>query len=282
MKTERVADNLIGGEFVSPQSGEYLDVVNPASGDVIGKVGVSTAADVERAIAQGREAFKEWRRTTVKTRAAIMLRFHALMMQHQDELADIVVQENGKNKMEALASVLKGNETVEYACSLPQLVQGRTLAVSRGITCQEVRDPLGVVACVVPFNFPIMVPMWTIPIALTMGNCVILKPSEKVPLTMARVAELLIEAGVPKGVFQVSSNSICHHSSPISSSLHAAGVGYQWNSGSGQHLVRPPGHRGADVRWFQPRRAARFAPVPRTRQARACIGRSQEPPGRFA
>lgn len=97
-----------------------------------------------------------------------------------DELADIVVQENGKNKMEALASVLKGNETVEYACSLPQLVQGRTLAVSRGITCQEVRDPLGVVACVVPFNFPIMVPMWTIPIALTMGNCVILKPSEKV------------------------------------------------------------------------------------------------------
>lgn len=207
MKTERVADNLIGGEFVAPQSGEYLDVVNPASGDVIGKVGVSTAADVERAIAQGREAFKEWRRTTVKTRAAIMLKFHALMMQHQDELADLVVLENGKNKMEALASVLKGNETAEYACSLPQLVQGRTLAVSRGITCQEVRDPLGVVACVVPFNFPIMVPMWTIPIALTMGNCVILKPSEKVPLTMGRVAELLMEAGVPKGVFQVSSLS---------------------------------------------------------------------------
>lgn len=97
-----------------------------------------------------------------------------------DELADLVVLENGKNRMEALASVLKGNETAEYACSLPQLAQGRTLQVSRGITCQETRDPLGVVASVVPFNFPVMVPLWTIPIALTMGNCVILKPSEKV------------------------------------------------------------------------------------------------------
>lgn len=110
--------------------------------------------------------------------------------------------------MEALASVLKGNETVEYACSLPQLAQGRTLQVSRGITCHETRDPLGVVACVVPFNFPIMVPMWTIPIALTLGNCVILKPSEKVPLTMQRVAELLLQAGVPSGVFQVRPTTI--------------------------------------------------------------------------
>lgn len=125
-----------------------------------------------------------------------------------DELADLVVLENGKNKMEALASVLKGNETVEYACSLPQLAQGRTLQVSRGITCQESRDPLGVVASIVPFNFPIMVPMWTVPIALTMGNCVILKPSEKVPLTMYRVASLLIEAGVPKGVFQIINGAI--------------------------------------------------------------------------
>ena len=113
------------------------------------------------------------------------------------------MKENGKNKMEALASVLKGNETVEYACSLPQLIQGKTLQVSRGITCQEVREPLGVVASIVPFNFPIMVPMWTVPIALALGNCVILKPSEKVPLTMRRVAELLAQAGVPNGVFQV-------------------------------------------------------------------------------
>uniref|UniRef100_H3GN79 methylmalonate-semialdehyde dehydrogenase (CoA acylating) n=1 Tax=Phytophthora ramorum TaxID=164328 RepID=H3GN79_PHYRM len=217
----RTAHNLIDGSFVAPKGDKYLNVISPSSGLVIGRCALSTDDDVQLAVAKAQEAFIEWRQTTVKTRAAVMLKFHALMMQHQgeedDELADIVVQENGKNRTEALASVLKGNETVEYACSLPQLVQGRTLQVSRGITCQEVRDPLGVVACIVPFNFPIMVPMWTIPIALTMGNCVILKPSEKVPLTMARVAELLLEAGVPKGVFQIINgtvdpvNSLCDH-----------------------------------------------------------------------
>ncbi|KAL8005875.1 putative methylmalonate-semialdehyde dehydrogenase, aldehyde/histidinol dehydrogenase [Plasmopara halstedii] len=125
--------------------------------------------------------------------------------------------ENGKNRTEALASVLKGNETLEYACSLPHLAQRHTLQMSRGITCQDVRDLLGVVACIVPFNFPIMVPMWTIPIALTMGNCVILKPSEKAPLTMTRAAELLHQAGVPKGGFQIINgsvgavNSLCDH-----------------------------------------------------------------------
>ncbi|KAG6975415.1 hypothetical protein JG688_00002430 [Phytophthora aleatoria] len=201
------AHNLINGEFVPPSGDKYLNVISPATSQVIGKCALSTDEDVKLAVAKGQETFKEWRQMTVKTRAAIMLKFHALMMQHQDELADIVVKENGKNRTEALASVLKGNETVEYACSLPQLVQGRTLQVSRGITCQEVRDPLGVVACIVPFNFPIMVPMWTIPIALTMGNCVILKPSEK----------LLLEAGVPKGVFQIINgtvdpvNSLCDH-----------------------------------------------------------------------
>ncbi|KAL3663804.1 hypothetical protein V7S43_011217 [Phytophthora oleae] len=221
-KKQKMADplkalNLIGGEFLPPTGGQYVNVVSPSTGQVIGQCALSNHKDVKMAVVRGQEAFKEWRQTTIKTRAGIMLKFHSLMMQHQDELADIVVKENGKNRTEALASVLKGNETVEYACSLPQLAQGRTLQVSRGITCQEVRDPLGVVACIVPFNFPIMVPMWTIPIALTMGNCVILKPSEKVPLTMARVAELLLEAGVPKGVFQIINgtvdpvNSLCDH-----------------------------------------------------------------------
>ncbi|CAH0488477.1 unnamed protein product [Peronospora farinosa] len=212
-----MAQNLIDGVFVPPKENKYIDVICPSTGQVIGQCGLSNDDDVKLAVAKGQEAFLPWRQTTVKTRAAIMLKFHALMIQHQDELADLVVQENGKNRTEALASVLKGTETVEYACSLPQLIQGRILQVSRGITCQEVRDPLGVVACIVPFNFPIMVPMWTIPIALTMGNCVILKPSEKVPLTMARVAELLVEAGVPKGVFQVVNGtkdpvtSLCDH-----------------------------------------------------------------------
>ncbi|CAI5729605.1 unnamed protein product [Hyaloperonospora brassicae] len=213
----RTAQNLINGAFVPPANGQYVDVISPSTGHVVGTCALSDDRDVQQAVASGQEAFAQWRRTTVKARAAIMFKFHALLTQFQDELVDLVVRENGKNRTEALASVLKGNETVEYACSLPQVVQGRTLQVSRGITCQEVRDPLGVVACIVPFNFPVMVPMWTIPIALTMGNCVILKPSEKVPLTMTRVAELLVEAGVPSGVFQVINgtvdpvNSLCDH-----------------------------------------------------------------------
>ncbi|TMW59082.1 hypothetical protein Poli38472_007227 [Pythium oligandrum] len=198
-----VADNLLNGTFVPASSGAYVDVLSPSTGEVIGQCALSTPEDVDAAVANAKSAFPEWSKLTIKSRAAIMFKFHALMNQHADELADIVVQENGKNKMEALASVMKGNETVEYACSLPQLAQGKTLQVSRGITCEELREPLGVVASVVPFNFPVMVPMWTIPIALTMGNCVILKPSEKVPLTMRRVAQLLLEAGVPPGVFQV-------------------------------------------------------------------------------
>jgi len=178
---------------------------------------MSNENDVNQAVEYAQQAFISWSSLTVKARAAIMFRFHALVQQHADELADIVVRENGKNKAEALASVAKGNETVEWACSLPQIMQGKSLQVSRGVTCTDSRDPIGVVGCIVPFNFPIMVPMWTVPIALTTGNCVILKPSEKVPMTMTRVAELLHEAGVPPGVFQVihgavdAVNGLCEH-----------------------------------------------------------------------
>lgn len=129
-----------------------------------------------------------------------MLKFHSLVKDHAQELAELIVQENGKNIVEALADVAKGNETVEYACSLPQLAQGKTLKVSSAVNCMDRRDPLGVVASIVPFNFPFMVPMWTMPIALVMGNTMVLKPSEKVPLTMYRTVELLKEAGVPDGV----------------------------------------------------------------------------------
>jgi len=173
-------ENFINGEPCVPVNGNFMSVENPATGQVIGNVAISTHEDVENAIKYAKLAMPTWSALTVKSRAAIMLKFHALMMKHADELADLVVMENGKNKSEALASVMKGNETVEYACSMPQLIQGKTLAVSRGITCQETRDPLGIVVSIVPFNFPVMVPMWTIPIALTAGNCVILKPSEKV------------------------------------------------------------------------------------------------------
>ncbi|EQC33462.1 methylmalonate-semialdehyde dehydrogenase (acylating) [Saprolegnia diclina VS20] len=217
LKTSYTCDNYVHGRFAAPTSGAYLDIESPVTGAIIGKVAVSTAADVAVAVEHAKKALPGWSGLTVKARAAIMLKFHELMRKHADELADLVVLENGKNKSEALASVIKGNETVEYACSLPQLLQGKTLEVSRGITCQETRAPLGVIASIVPFNFPIMVPMWTVPIALTTGNCVILKPSEKVPITMTRVASFLSEAGVPPGVFQIvhgqaeAVTSLCDH-----------------------------------------------------------------------
>jgi len=196
-------NNWDGSSFVDSSTGKFLDVVSPVDGAVIGKVALSSAADVDAAAARAEAAFPEWSSRTTKARAAIMFRFHELLSTHADELADLVSRESGKNRDEALASIAKGNETVEYACSLPQLAQGKIEMVSRGVTCEDRREPLGVVASVVPFNFPVMVPMWTVPIALTMGNCVILKPSEKVPHTMARVAALLKQAGVPRGVFQM-------------------------------------------------------------------------------
>jgi len=191
------------GEVPVKEGAEFLPVVSPVDGEVIASVLRSTTADVDEAVARAQAAFPEWSGRTVKSRAAIMFRFHQLLEDHAEELARLVTRESGKNHAESLASVAKANETVEWACSMPQLCQGKILQVSRGVTCQDLREPLGVVASVVPFNFPVMVPMWTCPIALTAGNCVILKPSEKVPTTMARVAELLAQAGVPPGVFQM-------------------------------------------------------------------------------
>ncbi|KAG0223530.1 Aldehyde/histidinol dehydrogenase [Mortierella sp. GBAus27b] len=199
--------NWINGQFVDPVSSaqggaatQYLPVTSPYNGEVIGHVPLSNADDVSKAVEAAKAAFPGWSNRTIKDRAGILIRFHSLLTQHADQLADMVVLEHGKNKAEALASVLKGQETVEYALSLPQVAQGKNLEVSRGITCYDTRVPLGVVASVVPFNFPVMVPMWTLPIAIAMGNTMVLKPSEKVPFTMTRVVELLKEAGLPDGV----------------------------------------------------------------------------------
>mmetsp|Transcript_94545 Transcript_94545/g.216271 ORF Transcript_94545/g.216271 Transcript_94545/m.216271 type:complete len:529 (-) Transcript_94545:307-1893(-) len=197
---KRTVTNFVNGKF-EDAAGADIPVTSPADSKEITKVVSSTEADTQRAIDAANQAFPDWSSKTMKFRAAIMMKFHYLIREHADELADLIVLENGKNKAEALADVAKGNETVEYACSLPQVAQGKILEVSGGIHCRDERVPLGVVACVVPFNFPLMVPMWTTPIALVMGNCVVLKPSEKVPLTMRRVCELMQQAGFPAGVF---------------------------------------------------------------------------------
>eukprot|EP01062_Namystynia_karyoxenos_P020410 TRINITY_DN17732_c0_g1_i1.p1 TRINITY_DN17732_c0_g1~~TRINITY_DN17732_c0_g1_i1.p1 ORF type:complete len:534 (+),score=197.43 TRINITY_DN17732_c0_g1_i1:109-1602(+) len=212
-------DNYIAGEFRAPSSGQYVDVTAPADGSVCARCAVSTAADVDAAVQAAKKAFVEWSTVwTIKRRALALMKFHELIVEHEEELARSVVLEHGKCISEARASIQKGNETVEYACSLPQLVQGRILEVSRGVTCQDSKEPLGVVAHIVPFNFPLMVPMWTLPIAIGMGNCAVLKPSEKVPMTLTlKVTELLKKAGIPDGVVNIVNgtvdavNALCDH-----------------------------------------------------------------------
>jgi len=197
--------NFIANNFVDTldASRGSVDVVAPATGVVVARVPVSSRDDLDQAVRAAQQAFHSWSQTTLKQRTTLCFKLKELIDKHADELAELIVLENGKNKAEALADIAKGNETTEWATSLPDRASGRVLEVSRGITCQDLRKPLGVVAAIVPFNFPLMVPFWTIPISLTMGNCVILKPSEKVPSTMMRVCELMIQAGYPPGVFQI-------------------------------------------------------------------------------
>jgi malonate-semialdehyde dehydrogenase (acetylating) / methylmalonate-semialdehyde dehydrogenase len=210
--------NYVGGGFIAPtKSRPFLDVYNPSSGDIISKVPLSEAADVDTAVAAARAAFPAWSATPIKERAQVFYRYKALLEKHIDELAALVTEENGKIASEARAEVLKSAELTEFACSLPQITPGEVLEVSRGVECRIERFPLGVVASIAPFNFPNMVPNWTIPNAIALGNCMILKPSELVPISAGRIAELLAEAGLPPGVFQVvhggkdAVEAICDH-----------------------------------------------------------------------
>ncbi|ORX67607.1 methylmalonate-semialdehyde dehydrogenase [Linderina pennispora] len=191
--------NFIGNQAQAASSTSTLAVTTPHTGETIAYVPLSTSADMAQAVESAKAAFPKWSSLTFKARSAYLLALYNELKSHTDELADLVVREHGKNKTEAIGDVSKGLETLEYALSLPQLVQGKNEYVSSGILCRDERVALGVVGGIVPFNFPFMVPFWAIPIALGMGNTYVLKPSEKVPLTMTRVAELakpILPAGV--------------------------------------------------------------------------------------
>lgn len=182
---------------------EYLDVCNPGDGSVISRVPMSSRDDVDRAVKVAQAAFPAWSSLPIKERVQVFFRYRALLERDMDELAALITEENGKVASEAKAEILKAMELTEFACSLPQITAGEILEVSRGVECRIERFPLGVVASITPFNFPNMVPNWTIPNAVALGNCLILKPSELVPLSANRIAELLREAGLPEGVLQV-------------------------------------------------------------------------------
>lgn len=190
---------------------------SPLDGRLLARMGCSTPADLDAAVAAAQHAFPGWSRTPVKERVQVFFRYKYLLERHLDELATLISEENGKTRSEGIAEIEKCIELTEFATSLPQLVAGEVLEVSKGVECRTERIPVGVVASIVPFNFPAMVPNWTIPNALALGNCMIIKPSEKVPLTLQRIAMLLREAGLPDGVFNIVNGdseivgAICDH-----------------------------------------------------------------------
>eukprot|EP00457_Paulinella_chromatophora_P002350 gb/GEZN01002354.1/.p1 GENE.gb/GEZN01002354.1/~~gb/GEZN01002354.1/.p1 ORF type:complete len:504 (+),score=49.67 gb/GEZN01002354.1/:325-1836(+) len=212
-----VIDNWIDGRSVAPISGMYMDVTSPHNGQVIGRVALSNDEDVKNAVESARKAQLKWAALTIKHRASLMIKIFTAIQAHTEELAEIIVKEHGKTKQEAIASIAKGNETVEWAIGLPQQSAGSVLEVSRGVECKDFREPLGVCASIVPFNFPIMVPMWTLPISITAGNAMILKPSEKVPMTAMRMAKIMQQCGLPDGILNIVNgtvaavNALCDH-----------------------------------------------------------------------
>lgn len=202
MKYNKV-QNFINGCFVDSASARSLDIISPVDGTHLSVVPMSGADELNQAVAAAQAAFHAWSHTPIKERVQVFFRYKYLLEKHMDELAKLVSEENGKTYSESVAEIEKSVELTEFACSLPQLVTGEVLEVSRGVECRTEHAPLGVVASIVPFNFPSMVPNWTIPNAIALGNCMIMKPSEKVPLSCMRLAELLQEAGLPDGVFNV-------------------------------------------------------------------------------
>ena len=195
--------NFIGGRFTNAAANRFVNVVSPLNGEALSKVPLSGKDDLAFAVAAAKNAFPAWSRTPIKERVQVFFRYKTLLEQNLRELAELVSEENGKTMSEAVAEIEKCIELTEFATSLPQLITGELLEVSKGVECRTEHVPLGVVASIVPFNFPSMVPNWTIPNAIALGNCLILKPSEKVPLSAGRIAELLKEAGLPDGVFNI-------------------------------------------------------------------------------
>src|SRR5256886_10651069 len=193
--------NFINGQWAKAQSSEWRDVVNPATGEILASVPLAGAADVNAAVEAAAAAFPEWRRTPPEDRIQPLFKLKMLLEDHIDDIARIITQENGKTFTEAKAEMRRAIENVEVACGIPMMMQGYNLEdVARGIDEMMIRQPLGVVAAITPFNFPAMIPFWFLLYAIACGNTFILKPSERVPLTMRRALELLDPIGPPPSV----------------------------------------------------------------------------------
>src|SRR5205807_7262150 len=193
--------NYINRQWTESSSSDWQDVINPATGETLAQVPLSEPAEVARAVDAAAAAYPEWRRTPPEDRIQPLFKLKQLLEDHIDDISRLITQENGKTFTEAKAEMRRAIENVEVACGIPMMMQGYNLEdVARGIDEMMIRQPLGVTAAIVPFNFPGMIAFWFLPYAIATGNTFILKPSERVPLTMRYVYELIEKTGLPKGV----------------------------------------------------------------------------------
>ncbi len=200
--------NYINGQWTESRASEWRDVVNPATGETLAQVPLADAKEVNQAVEAAANAFPEWRRTPPEDRIQPLFKLKMLLEEHLDPIARIITQENGKTFAEAKAEMRRAIENVEVACGIPTVMQGYNLEdVARGIDEFMIRQPLGVVAAITPFNFPGMIPFWFLPYAIATGNTFVLKPSERVPLTMRYAYELLEQTGLPQGVVALVNGS---------------------------------------------------------------------------
>ncbi len=239
--------HFINGKPVEGRSERWGDVFNPATGEVRGRVALASAAETQAAVEAARQAFPGWAGTTPLRRARVLFRFRALLEQHLDELAALITAEHGKLLDDARGELVRGMEVVEFACGIPHLLKGEhSENVGTGVDSWSLRQPLGVCAGITPFNFPAMVPMWMFPIALACGNTFVLKPSERDPSCPLRLAELLSEAGLPDGVFNVV-NGDRQAVDCLLSDPQVAAVSFVGSTPVAEHIYRTASAQGKRV-----------------------------------
>src|SRR5437764_1134467 len=211
-------ENYVNGAWRRATASEFADVTNPASAELLARTPLSSPADVDAAVEAASAAFPAWRRTPPGERIQYLFKLKNLLEENLDELSRIITTENGKTFAEAKAEMRRGIENVEVACGIPMMMQGYNLEdVTPGVDEMMIRQPLGVVAAITPFNFPLMVPFWFLPYAIACGNTLVMKPSERVPVTMRRAMELMEQTGIPKGVVNLVNggrevvDALCDH-----------------------------------------------------------------------
>jgi malonate-semialdehyde dehydrogenase (acetylating)/methylmalonate-semialdehyde dehydrogenase len=253
--------NYLNGAWRKSTATEFVNVINPASGELIARTPISTKADVDAVVQAAAAAFPAWRRTPAGERIQYLFKLKFLLEDHIDELAKLITLENGKTFAEARAELRRGIENVEVACGIPMMMQGYNLEdITPGVDETLIRQPLGVVAAITPFNFPAMIPFWFLPYAVACGNTFVLKPSERVPLSMRRAMELIEQTGIPKGVVNVINggrevvDALCDHpdvravsfvgSTPVAKHVYersaASGKRMQCQGGAKNHVIVLP------------------------------------------